>query len=124
MIKTLGLLALGLASAGAAHALEKDVPAAVDAIRHASPLVIDARRADELAGGMLPGALHGPHDDMAAQAATVAPVLDRPIVVYCRSGRRSDIATDTLRELGYTRVINGGGYEELAQALDAARRSD
>lgn len=38
-------------------------------------------------------------------------------MLYCRSGRRASEAQDVLEKLGYTQVINAGGYDELATAL-------
>jgi len=32
-------------------------------------------------------------------------------VLYCRTGRRSGGAQETLQKLGYREVINAGGYE-------------
>ena len=42
---------------------------------------------------------------------------DTPIIVYCRSGRRSAIALQTLRKLGYTNVrhLQGGIRQWIKQ---------
>ncbi len=42
---------------------------------------------------------------------------DTPIIVYCRSGRRSAVALKTLRKLGYTHVrhLEGGIRKWMAQ---------
>jgi phage shock protein E len=37
--------------------------------------------------------------------------------VYCRSGKRAAIAKQTLDKLGYTKVENAGGYEDLKKKL-------
>ncbi|KAF2256271.1 hypothetical protein BU26DRAFT_18079 [Trematosphaeria pertusa] len=39
------------------------------------------------------------------------------ITLYCRSGRRSNIALQTLRGLGYTNVRDIGGFEEARAIL-------
>jgi rhodanese-related sulfurtransferase len=39
------------------------------------------------------------------------------ITLYCRSGRRSNIALQTLRDLGYTHVRDIGGLEEARAVL-------
>ena len=36
-----------------------------------------------------------------------------PIVVYCRSGRRASTAEQFLKQQGYDRVLNVGGYDDL-----------
>ncbi|KAF2796448.1 hypothetical protein K505DRAFT_323259 [Melanomma pulvis-pyrius CBS 109.77] len=40
-----------------------------------------------------------------------------PITLYCRSGRRSNIALQILRELGYENVRDIGGLEEARAVL-------
>jgi len=39
-------------------------------------------------------------------------------VLYCRSGRRSALAQQTLEEMGYSHVINAGAYEDLLPLLE------
>ena len=39
------------------------------------------------------------------------------IVVYCRSGKRASKAQQILQEHGYTRVLNAGGYDDVATIL-------
>ncbi|KAF2635853.1 hypothetical protein P280DRAFT_460966 [Massarina eburnea CBS 473.64] len=48
---------------------------------------------------------------------------DDDITLYCRSGRRSNIALQTLRGMGYHNVRNIGGLEE-AQALLQKEEAD
>ena len=43
---------------------------------------------------------------------------DQKIYTYCRSGRRSQNATDILVDLGYEDVINLGGIEDAAIFLE------
>lgn len=58
--------------------------------------LIDVRRDDEVAQGMIPGAEHIPLSDF--DPASVMQGDDRPIIIYCRSGRRSGIAGAALAE--------------------------
>ncbi len=44
---------------------------------------------------------------------------DASIYVYCRSGRRSGIAKETLEGLGYTQVVNVGGFEQAMKKSTA-----
>lgn len=76
---------------------------------------IDVRSAEEYQAGHLEGALNVPHTDIAAHIAKISPNKDEPINVYCRSGRRSELALNELKKLGYTNVTNQGGYTELLQ---------
>ena len=113
------LLCLGLAlSPLAAQAGEIDSSAALHALAQPGAVLIDVRSAEEFASGALPGATLIPHDDIAARITDVVPDKNAPIVLYCRSGRRSSIAQDELQALGYTQVINAGGYETFKLARD------
>ena len=47
----------------------------------------------------------------------MAPDKDTPVVLYCRSGRRSSIAQERLLEMGYRQVINAGGYQDFGDRL-------
>ncbi len=40
-----------------------------------------------------------------------------PVIVFCRSGRRAGKAKETLEQLGYTRVLNAGGLDDLLVKL-------
>lgn len=72
-------------------------------------VVIDVRTDQEYRQGHIPTAILLPFDLIDAQAASaVAPSLDSPVVVYCRSGHRSMQAAQTLAELGYTDVYDFG----------------
>lgn len=41
---------------------------------------------------------------------------DRALVVYCASGGRSALACKTLKDMGYERVHNLGGFKDAAEA--------
>lgn len=67
-------------------------------------IVLDVRTPEEYAAGHVPGARNIAHELLPSRLAELADARDRDIVVYCRSGRRSAIALDTLRAAGFTRV--------------------
>lgn len=96
---------------------ETDQAAAVDAMRQPNAVLIDVRTPEEVAEGTISGSRTIGYEEIGQRIAEVAPDKDTPIVLYCRSGRRSGIAQDTLKDLGYSRVINGGGYLDLKTAL-------
>ena len=58
--------------------------------------LIDVRRDDEVAQGMIPGAEHIMLDDFDPAALDLSD--GREVVLYCRSGRRSGIAADRLAQ--------------------------
>lgn len=74
---------------------------------------IDVRAADEYAAGHIAGAILIPHEEIAAKIAAFNIAKEEDVRVYCRTGRRSGIAKDVLNQLGYTSVINEGGYEDI-----------
>lgn len=76
-------------------------------------LLIDVRTDAEFADGHLPNALHIPYDIIAEKISGITSDLDKPIVLYCRSGVRSGKAESTLKSLGYKNLLNAGGYEDL-----------
>jgi phage shock protein E len=63
------------------------------------PLVLDVRTPAEYADGHVPGAVLIPHDQLAMRLDALE--RDRPIIVYCRTGRRSGLAETLLRQHGH-----------------------
>ncbi len=70
-------------------------------------VLIDVRSPEEHACGMIPGTdLNIDFREMKARHRELGVKLDDHIVVYCQSGHRSNIAAETLADLGYTHVYN------------------
>jgi phage shock protein E len=76
---------------------------------------VDVRQPDEWAEGRVEGAIHIPHTEMSARWAELEEHRDADIVLYCRTGRRSGIAEEILRQAGFERLHNGGALSDLAQ---------
>ena len=72
-------------------------------------IIIDARTQEEYNQGHIPGAIMIPEYEIADRAEKELPDKDQLILVYCRSGRRSKIASEELVKLGYTNVKEFGG---------------
>ena len=70
----------------------------------AAPLILDVRSAAEYAEGHVPGAVNIPHDQMKTRVEEIRTHQDQDVVLYCRSGRRSVIAAQTLAAEGFTRL--------------------
>jgi phage shock protein E len=79
-------------------------------------VLIDVRTPEEVAAGALQGAanidLQGP--DFVAAVSELP--RDEAYFVYCRTGNRSGQAIEIMRELGFTDLVNGGGFDDLAEA--------
>lgn len=80
-------------------------------------LVIDVRTAEEFQSGHLPSARLLPVQELPARIdevrGWVEGDVERPIVVYCRSGARATRAAELLHEAGFAQVQNGGGFTQL-----------
>ena len=72
-------------------------------------IIIDARTQEEFAEGHIENAILIPEYEIAKRAEKELPDKDALILVYCRSGRRSKIASEELVKLGYTNVKEFGG---------------
>ena len=69
--------------------------------------LVDVRTTGEYEAGHIPGALHHDYREIANDLPTED--RDALIVVYCRTGARSNAAARTLDRLGFTRVLDWGG---------------
>ena len=87
-----------------------------------SLLVIDVRSAEEYAAGHVPGAVNIPHDQVPSRLAEIP--KDKEVVLYCRSGRRSGLAAETLEANGYKdlRLLQGDmpGWEKAGLPVEGA----
>ena len=72
-------------------------------------IIVDARTEEEFSEGHIEGAILIPEYEVADCAEEKIPDKDALILVYCRSGRRSKIAAQSLADLGYTNVMEFGG---------------
>lgn len=72
-------------------------------------IIIDARTEEEFAEGHIENAILIPEYEIKDRAEKELPDKEQLILVYCRSGRRSKIASEELVKLGYTNVKEFGG---------------
>jgi rhodanese-related sulfurtransferase len=72
-------------------------------------IIIDARTQEEFDEGHIENAIMISEYEIAEKAETKLPNKDALILVYCRSGRRSKIASEELVKLGYTNIKEFGG---------------
>ena len=76
----------------------------------ASYVIVDVREQYEYDEGHIPGAVLLPLDGIdEASAAATLPDKNVTLLVYCRSGRRSKLASEKLLQLGYTDIREFGG---------------
>ena len=72
-------------------------------------IIIDARTEEEFAEGHIENAILIPEYEIKDRAEKELPDKEQMILVYCRSGRRSKIASEELVKLGYNNVKEFGG---------------
>ena len=72
-------------------------------------IILDVREQAEFDSGHIAGAILLPYTEIENKAEEILTDKDKLILVYCRSGRRSKIAAESLATLGYTNVKEFGG---------------
>lgn len=101
----------GQASAGIAEDLEVyREPEALRKLMEDPPenlFLVDVRTPEEYAAGHIAGAISIDYRTI----GNAPPTDDRDavIIVYCRSGSRSNAAFETLKAMGYSRLLDWGG---------------
>ena len=72
-------------------------------------IILDTRTQEEYDEGHIPGAILIPYDEILQKAESVLTDKNQLILIYCRSGRRSKLASEDLVKLGYTNIRDFGG---------------
>lgn len=72
-------------------------------------ILLDVRAQSEFDEGHIEGAILIPDTEIASRAEAELTEKDTTILIYCRSGRRSKLAAQTLADLGYTNIYEFGG---------------
>ncbi len=72
-------------------------------------IILDTRTQEEYDQEHIPGAILIPYDEILEKAESVLTDKHQLILVYCRSGRRSKLASEDLVTLGYTNIKEFGG---------------
>ncbi len=87
-------------------------------------LLLDVREADEYSAIHAQNAKLIPLGQLKARLDEIAEYKDKPVVVICRSGRRSGIAVSQLQAAGFTRVSNveGGIREWEKNGLEVVKK--
>ena len=72
-------------------------------------IILDVRTEEEYAEGHIPNAILIPDYEIETKAEKILKDKNKLILVYCRSGRRSKLAAESLIKLGYTNIKEFGG---------------
>jgi NADPH-dependent 2,4-dienoyl-CoA reductase/sulfur reductase-like enzyme/rhodanese-related sulfurtransferase len=77
------------------------------------PIIVDVRTPEEFHAGAVPESINIPLDELTTRYTELGGNYNRDITVYCASGARSAYAEQFLRQLGYNKVVNGGGISAM-----------
>lgn len=72
-------------------------------------LVVDVREANEMSSGLIKGAMHIPVSALNKRISELEKYKDRQVLVYCRSGSRSNYACKVMKKAGFEKVNNLAG---------------
>lgn len=75
-------------------------------------IILDVRTEEEFVEGHIENAILIPDYEITSKAEEILKDKNQLILVYCRSGNRSKVASQALVELGYTNVKEFGGIIE------------
>ena len=114
----LGLLGLSVNASAQSDSI-KTVDAAqfAEFIKSDSVFLVDVRTAEEYAAGHIPNAKNVDvlKSDFKDRVETLS--KNKEIAVYCRSGKRSLMAANTLAKMGYKVINLRGGWKEWQQFI-------
>jgi rhodanese-related sulfurtransferase len=86
-------------------------------------VLIDVRDGTEVAAsGKAAGAVHIPRGSLEFKADLSSPTAekslstDKPVILYCASGGRAALAGKLLKDFGYDKVFNVGGFKDWVEA--------
>ena len=83
---------------------------------------MDVRTPEEYTEGYIKGAVNLPNEDIKDTPPALLPDKNAKILVYCRSGNRSQEASQKLIDMGYSQVYDFGGiidwpYEIIIESV-------
>jgi rhodanese-related sulfurtransferase len=98
---------------------------ASDMIKKGNTLVVDVRDAPEvISSGKVAGAVNVSRGMLEFRADPESPYHDKnfdkgkTVILYCASGGRSALAGKVLKDMGYDKVYNVGGFKDWTGAVE------
>ena len=77
-------------------------------------VIVDVREPYEYKENHVAGAINIPPSDLLSGAKALGEIpKDSEIILYCKSGARSNMSINILRDLGYTNLINGINADQV-----------
>ncbi len=103
-----------LVTAAKQQVTEVDVVKAKQLLAEGHIVLVDTREESEYAAGHIEGALLLPRGVLEFKIGSIPELADKgkSVLIYCRTGGRSALASLTMQQLGYTNVLSmAGGFE-------------
>lgn len=70
--------------------------------------IIDVREPEEYATGHVKNALNIPPSELVSGTSKLSAIpKDSEVILYCKTGSRSNVSKNILQTMGYTNVVNG-----------------
>lgn len=89
-----------------------------EAIKSEKATLIDVRELKELQEeGSVAGAIHIPLGEIPKHIEEIE-AMQKPVILFCRSGNRSGKAIDFLENHGLTDLYNGMGFKDVLSVLE------
>lgn len=82
---------------------------------HESATLVDVREPFEFEAGHVEGSINIPLGEVPNEVERFES-MSKPLILFCRSGGRSGMATKVLQSKGLEDVHNGGGWEAVRDA--------
>lgn len=86
-------------------------------VNNPSTIVVDVRSSWEFEIDHVPGAKNIPLEEVSTKLDEFKS-FNNPVVLYCRSGNRSGMAVNILKQNGITNAFNGGGLDDMKFLLN------
>jgi phage shock protein E len=83
----------------------------------AKDVIVDVRTPQEYATGHLDGAVNIEYGAIGQQISKAGISKEDKVILYCQTGRRSGVALNTLKGLGFSKAENAGGIEQARKLL-------
>lgn len=78
-----------------------------------APFILDVRSKEEFQAGHVKGAVNISYDLLETKSGQLDSYKDKPIVIYCRSGRRAQVAMKILQKKGFKQLVDLRGHMNL-----------
>lgn len=80
-------------------------------------VIVDVRTPHEFDNGRVPGSVNIPVDRISVSVERIRS-MQKPVIVCCESGARSNTAKNMLKSAGIQEVYNGGSWQSVLKIIN------